>query len=70
MKTITNDFKRKAFFDMTIENHINGNNEIVRYRLSLYSKFDLIRFTNYLRHFVPALYIDINGNKKFDLFEV
>jgi hypothetical protein len=69
MKTIKDDRKRKQFFDLVISNHINGYPEIVQHQLSLFTKFDLIRFVNYLHFYGWKLYIDINGAGKFDLFE-
>jgi hypothetical protein len=70
MRTIKDDRKRKTFFDMVINNHIAGYSDIVKYQINSFSKLDLIRFTNYLRWFIPRLYIDINGKYQFDLFEV
>lgn len=68
MKTIKDYFKRKSFFDMTIENYYQNYEEIVKHQLNRYSKSDLIRFTNYLVKYHNTLYVDINEKGELYLF--
>jgi hypothetical protein len=68
MKTIKNDYTRKKFFDMILDNHHNNYDEVVKHQLKTLSKFDLIRFVNYLHLYIGNLYVDINGNNELNLF--
>jgi len=70
MRTIENDYKRKAYFDSVIDAYINGNIKYHKDLLGKLSKIDIVRLTNYLRFFTYGLYLDINGNKELNLFEL
>ncbi len=68
MKTIKNDYMRKKFFDMILDNHRDEYDDIVKHQLKTLSKIDLIRFVNYLHQYIGNLYIDINGEGELNLF--
>jgi len=68
MKTIKDEYKRKQFFDMILDNYHNGYDDTVKHQLKTISKIDLVRFVNYLHIYIGNIYVDINGKGELDLF--
>jgi hypothetical protein len=71
MRTIKDDFKRKAHFEAIIENYYSHDvcGDYPR-QLNDLSKIDLIRLVNYLHLYIGGIYVDVNGQGKLSLFEV
>lgn len=70
MNTIKRDLIRKKLFDYIIDQHITGNWDVTEKEISELSKLELIRLTVYLLQYYPHYYIDITGNKKYQIYDM